>query len=591
MATRPARKSFKSPISASSVEVADSGDVFIFGNWYAIHRWESTKTELIRGEDEDACPGKYGRLFGDRKLVSWSFNFKKQRDLGVIVERETGKLLHKLETRSKIDAPREVAGSADGKWVALSFGYSGGAEPSRGIDVFDATTGKHLQHVTLPELADGMIFSEDSQALVYFHDGKLHRHAIGDKKAKTTPCAVKSWAQVPRVQRKDGHLFVQWGGYGHRHASFVVDEAKSKIVLEVPEAESACFGPTPGTVVVQTEAAVRVLDFKGKELGTFVRDRKTRFEGSTSHPDGFFVGVTAGGSFLEVYDLKQLTKIKAGNPDPNKKRAPNKPAVVLAPKGVALEQGAKLREAIWKAPSDKQALRVYADWLAEQGATTQAEYMQLRLLDLPSDEQLVRAERLRDKHRGQWLGAARPFVRSWTDSGEIPGFVDRVWCEAQKLIPGFEHVLTLGPRLTISVTSMRTKRRDTEQKLAALPLGKAHGLDFRANDMDDTSLTTLAPALQGVKHLVLDQNVFTARGVEALGAHVTTLETLSMQPKLSSVQEVPDSYCRAIAATKGFETLKRLELRAMWSVPAPSPAALKALKKARPKLEVIVNDG
>jgi uncharacterized protein (TIGR02996 family) len=589
MAPRPARKSFKMPLSASNVEVADSGDVFVYGHRYVIHRWESTKSAVVTGA-ENAEAGKLARLCGDRKLVSWSFNFTKQRDLGVIVERETGRLLHKLEPKTKIEAPREAAGSNDGKHVALSFGHINVGNESRGLDVFDATSGKHLQRVTLPELCDGMIFAEDSETLLYFSDGHLHRHVVGEKKAKRVKCNVKSWASEPRVQRKDGHLFIQWAGYGHRHAAFVVDEAKSKIVMEVPEAEASCFGPFPGTVVVSTGADVRVLDFKGKEVGAFVRDRKTRFEGAASHPEGFFLGVTAGGSFLEVFDLKQLTKIKASNPDPNKKRAPNRPPVVLKPKGTALEQGAKLREAIWKDPGDKEALRVYADWLAEQGADTQAEYLQLRLLDAPTDEQLTKAQRLREKHRGQWLGGARQYVRSWTDASEPPGFVERVWCEAQKLIPGFEHVLALGPRLTVSVTSMRTRRRDTEQKLAALPLGKLWKLDLRANDLDDTGLSTLAPAMAGLRHLNLDQNVFTAKGVQALGAHVSTLESLSMQPKLSSPQDVPDSYCQAVATTPGFEELKVLEVKGMWSVPSPSAAALKALKKARPKLEVIVGD-
>jgi len=108
--------------------------------------------------------------------------------------------------------------------------------------------------------------------------------------------------------------------------------------------------------------------------------------------------------------------------------------------------------------------------------------------------------------------------------------------------------------------------------------------------MDDTSVKTLSPAMQGLKHLVLDQNVFTADAVVALGTHVTSLESLSMQPRLQSSQDVPDSYCRAVATTKGFEKLQRLELRAMYGVPAPSDKALAELKKARPKLEVIVKD-
>lgn len=587
MAPRPARKSFKMPLSAESLDVAPNGDVYVMGHIYAIHRWGSAKTEKILGPDEDARGGKRGRLFGTNLLVSASINYTRQKDLAVIVERETGKLIHTLEPKTKIESPREVAGTNDGKLAALSFGH---LNAKSGIDVFDATNGKHLQRIDLAESAHGMIFADDNATLIYFADNKLHRLEVGTKKAKANPCAVNSWGSTPRVHRKDGHLFIQWGGFGHRHEAFVVNEKSSRIVMRVPEAEASCFGPAEGTVVVSTAQDVRVLDFKGKELGKFVRDRKTRFEDATWHPEGFFIGVTAGGSFLEVYDLKQLTNVAKSNPDPNKKRAPNKPPVVIKPKGTALEQGAKLREAIWKDPSDKQAVRVYADWLAEQGASTQAEYMQLCLLDKATDEQNATAMRLRDKHRGQWLGEARQFVRSWSDSNEPPGFVERVWCEAQKLIPGFEHVLQLGPRLTLSVTSMRTKKRDTEKRLAALPLGKAWKLDLRANDLDDTSIATLAPTMQGLTHLNLDQNVFTSKGVETIGTHVTTLESLSMQPKLASDRAVPDSYCRAVATTKGFEKLKTLELRAMWSVPAPSAAALKELKKARPGLEVIVGD-
>ncbi|MEW5742273.1 MAG: hypothetical protein AB1938_25375 [Myxococcota bacterium] len=63
-----------------------------------------------------------------------------------------------------------------------------------------------------------------------------------------------------------------------------------------------------------------------------------------------------------------------------------------------------------------------------------------------------------------------------------------------------------------------------------------------------------------------------------------------MQPKLRSPQEVPDSYCRVVATSRGFEKLKVLEMRGMWSVPAPSAAALEELKRARPKLAVVVGD-
>jgi hypothetical protein len=50
-------------------------------------------------------------------------------------------------------------------------------------------------------------------------------------------------------------------------------------------------------------------------------------------------------------------------------------------------------------------LAVFADWLAEQGQTTRAEYVQLSLRPQLTPAQRRRRDALLSTHRGAWLGA------------------------------------------------------------------------------------------------------------------------------------------------------------------------------------------
>ena len=188
-----------------------------------------------------------------------------------------------------------------------------------------------------------------------------------------------------------------------------------------------------------------------------------------------------------------------------------------------------LRVAIWKDPTNRETLRVYADWLAEQGST-RGEYMQLCLLDSPTDAQKDAASSMLKKNGGMWLGEARPFIRTWRYADETPGFLSWVEVEAYRLIEGFEHIVKLGPQMRCSITSMRTKRRETEEKMAKLPLAKLGYIELRANALDDKSLATLSHGMQGVRALRLDYNDFGGKGLEALGGNVTTLRALCLQP-------------------------------------------------------------
>jgi uncharacterized protein (TIGR02996 family) len=191
----------------------------------------------------------------------------------------------------------------------------------------------------------------------------------------------------------------------------------------------------------------------------------------------------------------------------------------------------QLLEEIWRRPEDRQLLAVYADWLAGQGETARAEYIQLSLLDDPTAAQEKRRGALLKKHRGAWLGAARPFVWTWEESEETPGFVARCQCAMAKLTAGFEQVRALGPRLLVSVTEPKAKRE--VRALAERPIGTLYGLALYEADaqwITDELLSTLAPRLPGLKQLVLHAGE--ARATEAgwasLLPHLAGLEHLEL---------------------------------------------------------------
>jgi uncharacterized protein (TIGR02996 family) len=216
------------------------------------------------------------------------------------------------------------------------------------------------------------------------------------------------------------------------------------------------------------------------------------------------------------------------------------------------DRGVALRAAIWAAPDDVAVYRVYADWLLEHGNSL-GEYMQLALVAEPTAEQQRRAAALLKKERARWLGAARPFVRSWTN--DAFGFASTAVCEAQKLAAGFEHLLEIGPRPRLTVTSFAKRRRATVAEVARLELGRFHALAL-SSGLDDRDLEVLAPALAGIRHLDLGYNSFTAAGLRAVGAHVAGIRTLSV----ISHNYSPD-WIDAMIETSGFASLECVEVR------------------------------
>ncbi len=193
----------------------------------------------------------------------------------------------------------------------------------------------------------------------------------------------------------------------------------------------------------------------------------------------------------------------------------------------------EMLEAIWKNPDDRTLLAVYADWLGSTGETTRSEYMQLRLLDAMTQAQQQRMTALRVRHRGAWLGKARPFVWTWEEDWNVPGFIARAQCSMGKLIKGFELVRALGPRLVVHVTE--PSARQEVAAFAKQPLGTLYGLGLRENDADwvtDALLTTLAPSMRGLRALevIAGEARATEAGWNALLPHLEGLEHLVLNP-------------------------------------------------------------
>jgi len=242
---------------------------------------------------------------------------------------------------------------------------------------------------------------------------------------------------------------------------------------------------------------------------------------------------------------------------------------------VADDREQSLRAAIWANPDDLEAHRVHADWLLAHGDATLGEYIQLGLAPEQNPQQERRANMLLKKYRASWLGPARPFVRSW--SHDRRGLLVTATCEAQVMMNGFAHLLALGPRLRLTVTTMRKRPRATVAQLAALPLGRLYGLSL-SSGVDDRAISQLAPALAGITHLDLGNNSFSGPGLRAVGRYVAGIRTLSI---------IADKYkpiwVDAIVEAPGFATLECVEVRGydlrtqlpddaqlarLWSMPA-----------------------
>jgi hypothetical protein len=170
-------------------------------------------------------------------------------------------------------------------------------------------------------------------------------------------------------------------------------------------------------------------------------------------------------------------------------------------------------------------------------------------------------------------------VWTWVESEQTPGFVAEAQCQPMKLVAGLDLIATLGPRLHVSVSQPKSRREI--DALAKLPLGqKLYGLRFIENDaqwVNDGLMTTIAPALSGLRSLQLD--AWEARasdeGWGAMLPHLTGLEQLTL-----SLGANPERWIELLLASSLPKSLKSL------SVPGWLPPALqKRLQKAIASVE------
>jgi uncharacterized protein (TIGR02996 family) len=255
----------------------------------------------------------------------------------------------------------------------------------------------------------------------------------------------------------------------------------------------------------------------------------------------------------------------------------------------------QLLEEIWRRPTDRQVLGVYADWLAGHGETARAEYIQLSLLEAPTAAQEKRRAALLKKHRGAWLGPARPFVWIFEESQETPGFIARCDCAMAKLTAGFDEVRALGPRLLVSVLAPRAKR--DVRAFAERPIGTLYGLAlYEANHrcaemapvgdtlliaadtqwVTDELLQTIAPKLDGLRQLVLRAGEARASevGWAALLPHLGALEHLEL-----SLGGNPERWVELLLASSLPQSLRTLSLPG-WLSPGWHEALTRAFPSA-----------
>ncbi|MFT3835698.1 MAG: TIGR02996 domain-containing protein [Myxococcaceae bacterium] len=579
MKQRPARQSFNLG-GAQSLQVDANGDVVVFAHdKVVVHRWATGKTEKYRWSAEHPQWTSAAALLGNESIAAATYDSVLGQPQFAIFSRKPFEARRVLAVPDPQVRANEITASADGRHFAIARDHG---NRSTLVDVFTAD-GEHVQSIRQVTPLIGVTFAEGDQELLVFTTTAIHRFPLGSRRSSGfVGCELPNWGAMTSITRSQGELLLSWRPYGALRPAFLFDEAKLRLTRSFQPAHVYSWGPAANTLVRSTGPDVELIDTREKRLGGFRRDRATALQAGAPHPSGFWA---AAGGFLELYDFARLTDVVASAPPADKKRAAPKGPKALSATPEELAQADELLAKIFADPDDEQALRVYADWLCEHGGETRGQYIQLSLLRDATDEQRKRAKTLLKRHRGEWLGAARPYIRSWLDSDLVPGFPELVTCEAAKLIEGFEQVARAGPRLMLSVTAIGKQRRETEKKLAALPFHRFDVVILSMNGLDDRSLTTLAPALKGVRSLWLQHNPFTGKGLAQVAEHGGPFEELQLSVDHRHGPETPAEYVKVLTTAPSMATLKRLHFEGMQH---SRPAALLVELRAKLKhLEVL----
>jgi len=269
----------------------------------------------------------------------------------------------------------------------------------------------------------------------------------------------------------------------------------------------------------------------------------------------------------------KTAKPKTAKPKTAKPKPKPKPAPV-----VSKVEHDELLAQYWQRP-EPSTLRVWADSLIERG-DPRGEYIQMCLLEAPTDEQIARREAFARKHRSRLAGPARPFLRELEFGAN--GLVERARCEADLLVAGLPLIEWLNPHLALSVTSVDAKGAG----LAACSLERIYHVNFAwgvigsqsGSNMKAATLVNIAPSLRRVRHLTLQcagyaDNCFSPAALQVLGETTECIEYLGLsyhsvadsefadprRPALAPITE----YAKVIATAPGFRTLKVVFLRGL----------------------------
>lgn len=244
----------------------------------------------------------------------------------------------------------------------------------------------------------------------------------------------------------------------------------------------------------------------------------------------------------------------AGTAKAKAKAPPPKEPPPAASKAAAGPPASAARQAVWRDPTDRDALRVWADELAAEG-DPRGEFMQLHLLDNPTEEQETKRAALEKKLGGKLVGPARPFLGYWCF--DRVGMVSMVHCDGDQLHDGWEQILALNPRLTVCWTTLRKKTMATAEKVAQLPLSKLYFLRIESG-LTDRALATLAPSLAGIRHFSIAGSDVTPEGLEAVAPHLSSLEFLCLAPPVSFRGETNrlNEFVRVLTRNAAFHKLR-----------------------------------
>lgn len=236
----------------------------------------------------------------------------------------------------------------------------------------------------------------------------------------------------------------------------------------------------------------------------------------------------------------------------------------------------------WERPDDPSAVQVWADALVEEG-DVRGEFLQLSTLSQPTPAQTARLETMHKQLGGKLVGPARPFLRSWRFGAF--GLVESIVTEAKLFVPGFEAIAQLHPRLSATVTALRTKPLIAE--MAKLPLARIHYLLLEWTGLTDDTLRVLAPALEGVKNLSLAFNDLTAEGLAALAPLASSLESLALGTSLKQRDRgdpIVAGWVEVLTSLPGFAGLRSVT---MYNYQSRPPDAQLERLRAMPKMKFV----